>query len=163
FLEPAIRLEGHAGIEAEKLALLGAELLEPETFGLVRAFDSHAKLRGQRGGLAAMVEMAVGDENLLDGQPVMGDNFEDVVQVAAGIDDGSLFRFFTPDDGAVLLEAGDGDDAEFHVLCGGGTGGCSKRRASYQLDSVCAPALTSPNRTGRGYRPCRRHRPVRRC
>src|SRR5690606_25341545 len=114
FLEPAIRLEGHAGFEAEELTLFGAQLFQPEALGLVRALDLDAQLRRQRGSLAAMVEVAVGDENLLDGDALAFRDFKDALKVAARIDDGASHGLLVPDQGAVLLKAGNGNNLEFH-------------------------------------------------
>src|SRR5688500_8482683 len=40
--------------------------VDPEEIVLVRAFDRHAELLGKYTGLAAMVDMAVGEQDLLD-------------------------------------------------------------------------------------------------
>ena len=46
-------------------AVLG-EPLDPEAVVLVRALDRHAELLGENAGAAAMVDMAVGQQDLLD-------------------------------------------------------------------------------------------------
>ena len=56
-----------------------------------------------------MVNVAVGDPNLLQGQTQLFDSVEQHLQIATGVDDSGLQRFVAPDQRAVLLEGGDGD------------------------------------------------------
>ena len=61
----------------------------------------------QFGGAAGVVQMAVGEPDALDGDAGLGDGGEDLIDVAAGIDDDRLLGGVVPQDGAVLLEWGD--------------------------------------------------------
>ena len=65
--EPSGRFEGAAD-DAVSGAVLG-EAVDPVTVGLVRAFDRNAELLGQQPSAAAMVDMAVGQQDLLDRDP----------------------------------------------------------------------------------------------
>jgi len=61
-----------------------------------------------------MVDVAVGEQDLLDLDAEPRGRIHQHVDVAAGIDEGALHGFAAPEQGAVLLEGGDGDDAIFH-------------------------------------------------
>src|SRR3546814_4143007 len=60
--------------------------------------------------LAAMIDMAVGEQDLLDRDAMMRGRRLQFRQIAAGIDEGALHRLGAPQQGAILLERGDGDD-----------------------------------------------------
>src|SRR3546814_8894693 len=65
---------------------------------------------GERLRLAAMIDMAVGEQDLLDRDAMMRGRRLQFRQIAAGIDEGALHRLGAPQQGAILLERGDGDD-----------------------------------------------------
>ena len=90
------------------------ELVDPEAFLALRAFDRHAEALRQFAGAAGMVDVAVGEQDLLDPDAEPRGGIHQQVDVAAGIDEGALHGFAAPEQGAVLLEGGDGDDAVFH-------------------------------------------------
>ena len=88
--QPAVGLERLAD-DAVARAILG-EAVDPEAVVLVRALDRHAELGGEDPGRAAMVDMAVGEEDLLDRHAVLGDRGLEPVDVAAGIDERAAHR-----------------------------------------------------------------------
>ena len=119
--EPAV---GHhvAGVgHAEALSLLG-EPLEQEQIALIRPFD-----RDRRGGLArfsqpllepllelrgtaGMVDVAVGQEDLLDPDALLLDRLEDALDLAARVDHRPAPARLLPEQRAVLLEGRHRDD-----------------------------------------------------
>jgi hypothetical protein len=63
-----------------------------------------------------VINVGVGQEDFCEVHTLIGNGRENVLQVTARIDHGTFMGFRRPDDGAVLLESGDGDDrcAESH-------------------------------------------------
>ena len=55
----------------------------------MRTFDRDAELVRELGGAAGMIDMAVGEQDLLDRDPRLVDRLEDRVDIAARIDDGA--------------------------------------------------------------------------
>ena len=90
-------------------AVLG-QPLDPEAVVLVRAFDRHAKLFGEDAGRAAMVDMAVGQQDLLDRDAGLRRRRLEPRQIAAGIDEGAAHRRRAPQQGAILLQRRHRDD-----------------------------------------------------
>ena len=82
--QPAVGLE-HATVDAVFAPVL-LQPADPEAVGFVRPLDRHAKLFRERTGLAAMIDMAVGDQNLLDGHAVLRRRRLETRQIAARID-----------------------------------------------------------------------------
>ena len=70
----------------------------------------------EAGGSGDVIDMRVGDEDLLDGEFVAGKDGEDAGDVVAGIDDDGFVRRFIAQDGAVALQHADGEDFVDH--CG---------------------------------------------
>src|SRR3546814_1338672 len=62
-LKPAVRLERPSG-DSVTAPVIG-QPRDPEAVRLMRAFDRHAQFFGKDSGRAAMIDMAMGDENLL--------------------------------------------------------------------------------------------------
>jgi len=58
----------------------------------------------QLGRAAGVVEVAVGDPDLLHRQPLLGDRGQQPRNLAARIDHRGLLRLLAPDDGAILLQ-----------------------------------------------------------
>ena len=84
---------------------------DPEAVRLVRTLDRDAKLLGKRPRLAAMVDMAVGEDDLLDSsRRAVRRRRLQPRQIAAGIDERPLHRGGAPEQGAVLLKRSDGHD-----------------------------------------------------
>ena len=101
--QPAVGLERDAG-NPEARAIL-AEALDPEPVVLVRALDRHAELLGEGAGEAAMVDMAVGEQDLLDCHPgLLGGGLE-LAEIAARIDERGAHRRGAPDQASNSAEA----------------------------------------------------------
>ena len=66
------------------------QAVDPESVLLVRAFDRHADLLGENAGAAAMIDMAVGEQDLLDRDAGLARSGLEARQVAAGIAGGPL-------------------------------------------------------------------------
>ncbi len=94
FDQPAIGFERHAA-QAPAPAVL-RQPRDPEAVGLVRAFDRHAQLVGKRLRLAAMVDMAMGQQDFFDRHAMLLRGGEQPWQIAAGIDKGAAHRLRTP-------------------------------------------------------------------
>lgn len=63
-----------------------------------------------------MIDMGVGDDDLLESEVVFADQAQDSVDVIARIDDHCFARSFVPDDGAIALKGANGDDFVDHVI-----------------------------------------------
>src|SRR4029079_2871907 len=107
-VQPARRFERPAG-DAVLAAVFG-EAVDPEAVLLVRPLDLDAKLFRKDAGAAAMVDVAVGEPDLLDRDPGLRRRCLEPRQVAAGIDERAAHGFRAPQQGAVLLERRDGKD-----------------------------------------------------
>src|SRR3546814_3415539 len=68
-VQPAIGLERHAANPVFAAVLV--EPRDPEAILLVRPLDRHAEIVGERLRLAAMIDMAVGEQDLLDRDAMM--------------------------------------------------------------------------------------------
>src|SRR5947208_11697788 len=82
--EPLRRLERAPGDAV--FGTFDAQLLDPESVLFVRPFDRHAELLGENASTAAMVDMAVGEQDLLDRDARLARSGLEAGQVAAGID-----------------------------------------------------------------------------
>src|SRR3546814_1741307 len=94
-VQPAVRLERLAA-HPEACAVL-AEPLDPEAVVLVRSLDRHAEFLREHPRLPAMIHMTVGDEDFLDLDPGLLHRILQLAEIAAGIDEGRLARFGTPE------------------------------------------------------------------
>ena len=83
---------------------------DPEAVLFVRPFDRHAELFGENAGAAAMVDMAVGQQDLLDRHAGLLRGGLEPRQIPAGINEGSAHRRSAPQQSAILLQRGDRDD-----------------------------------------------------
>ena len=72
-----------------------------------------AELLLQLGGAAGMIDVAVGEQDLLDRHADLGDRRLDAVEVAARVDHRALLGLLVPEQRAVLLERRDGHDGGF--------------------------------------------------
>src|SRR5207302_928435 len=100
--EPTRGLEWLAGN-----AVLGTVLgqpVDPVDVGLVRPLDWDAKLLGKYAGAAAMIDVAVRQQDLLDRHSRLRHRRLEPRQVAAGIDEGAAHRRGAPQQGAILLQ-----------------------------------------------------------
>src|SRR5437016_13846875 len=85
FIEPAVGPEiAHAG-HAEALAA-AYDIVEQVLVGDVRAFDSDLQRVAQFRGAADMVDMAVGEPDLLDRDAGLLDRLQNLGNVPAGVD-----------------------------------------------------------------------------
>ena len=84
--QPAVAFERLAGDPVGAAVIL--EPRDPEAVVLVRPLDLHAELVGEDLGRSAMVDMAVGQQDLLDRHLVLRRGGLEPVQVAAGIGEG---------------------------------------------------------------------------
>ena len=66
-------------------------------------------------GSGDVIDVSVGDDDLLDGEVVFLEQSDDAGDVVAGIDDDGLAGGFVAEDGAVALEETDGEDFVDHV------------------------------------------------
>src|SRR5690606_28413700 len=83
-VEPAIRLEGIEPGETEALALFG-QLPDPEGILALGTLDRHAMAARELGRLSAVVDVAMGEQDLLDARAQLPEGRIDPVEVAAGI------------------------------------------------------------------------------
>jgi hypothetical protein len=102
-LQPAVGREA-LGLGHAPLGARGVDLVDPEGVVGVRPLDRDAGQRLQGRGPARMVQMAVGDPDLLQRQALVGERLHQARNLAAWIDDRGLQGLGTPDDGAVLLQ-----------------------------------------------------------
>ena len=100
-MQPAIGLEALPR-HVPALAIL-RQPVDPEPVILVRPLDRHAQVVGQHARLAAMVDMAMGDEQLFDRDAMLLRRLLEHRQVAAGIDEGAAHRVRAPEQRAILL------------------------------------------------------------
>jgi len=79
----------------------------------------------EAGGAGDVVDVSVGDEDLLDGEAVALKQGHDARNVVARVDDDSLAGGFVTEDGAVALQHADGEDFVDHrrPACGVASGG----------------------------------------
>ena len=101
-LQPAVRREAFCDHPPARAVII--QLVDPEAVILVRAFDFEAQLLGQHPGLPAMVEMPVGDEDLLQRDACLGDALLELVEIPARIDQRAFHGLSAPDQRAVLLQ-----------------------------------------------------------
>ena len=107
-VQPARGREGARGRKAIGRRRHG-HAVNPKLVRRVRPDDGQVQQLGQLSGGAGVVEVAVGDPDLLKLHAQAFDRFQQQLHVATGVDDGGATLFIAPDDGAVLLESGDGD------------------------------------------------------
>lgn len=112
-LQPAVGREAVGERKAEHPALL-RQFVDPEAVLALRPFDGQVLLARQCRDAAHMVEVPVGAEDFLQRDALFGDGGEEIIQVAAGVDQRAPHGFFAPDKTAILLVGRDGNDQKFH-------------------------------------------------
>ena len=117
-LQPAIRLE-HLAADAV-FAPVVVQPADPEAIGLVRPFDGQAQVLRQHSRLAAVIDMAMGDEDLFQLHARLRDIGLQHVEIAARIDQRRLVRGGAPDQRTILLQRRDRQDGGFQGRCRGG-------------------------------------------
>ena len=105
-VQPASGCEGLRGRKAKALAL-HRQAVDPELVALVRTNDGQRQPLGQLAGAASMVDVGVGEPDLLKLQSQARHLGQEQVQVAAGVDHRGLSGGVVPDQGAVLFKRGD--------------------------------------------------------
>ena len=135
-LQPARRDEGGACGKAEHATLL-RHALNPERIVGMRSLDRYSRLLGQGGGPAGMIDVAMRDQHLAQGQAFGGQHGQDPVNIASGIDNGGLAGFFAPEHGAVLLERRDGKNAVTHGI-----------RPAIKGDGIISRGIACPRHAG---------------
>lgn len=79
-------------------------------------FDRHTELPGQQSRLAAVINMAMGKQDLFNRDSgLLGDRLK-VIDIPARVHEGGPLGNRTDDQGAVLLKCGDRMNLEFHPL-----------------------------------------------
>src|SRR6202158_3487738 len=78
--------------------------------------DWSARLRAQFHGSAYVVDVGVGDDDLLYYEVVLADDGENILNIVARIDDHGFVRGLIADDGAVTLQWADGQDLVDHSV-----------------------------------------------
>ena len=110
----------------------------------MRSFYLHAESARQIGSVSGVVEMTVGDEDFFYRDTLAFDGGENAFNVAAGVDNSTLHGLFVPDQGAVLLKRGDGDNLKFHFRSGAYRGKAGGRTLTPAL-SLRERELLAPN------------------
>ena len=110
FLEIAIRHQIAHGAHHVEACRRGFDIGEQHRIVLVRADHRDPQRLAQLVGAAGMVDMAVGNPDLLQRDAVFADDLQDHLDVTAGVDDDALLAVHIEENRAVLLEGGDGDD-----------------------------------------------------
>ena len=118
-LQPAVRREGTRFIAISRTRFL--QLVEQEGIFRVRTFDLDLEPVSQFRRSTRMIDMAVGEKDLLDRYLRLLSSLEDPVDVSAGIDHGADTGVGVPDQRAILLKRRDRNDHDF--------GTCHGRRA----------------------------------
>ena len=108
-LQPARGRKGLGPGKAKHLALL-RQAVNPELVAGVRANDGQLQPLGQLAGAAGVVDMGVGQPDLFERKAQALHLAQHPVQVATGVDNRRVQRLVAPDQRAILLKRGDGDD-----------------------------------------------------
>jgi len=95
--------------------------VEKESIFRMRTFDLDLEPVSQLRRPARMIDMAMGEKNLFDRHLRLFDSLEDALDISAGIDYGADMGIDVPNQRAILLKRGDGNDHDF--------GTCHGRRA----------------------------------
>ena len=174
-LQPAVGLEGGQCGEAEPLALFG-QLVDPELVLAMRPLERHAVAARELGRLAAMIDVAVGQEDLLELGAQAREGFVDAIEITARIERGRTAGARADQQRAVLRKRGDRHQGQLqgrrragvvavvgsgvvaaHAaswLSQNGSGGKSAAPGRLKADRLC-PAVTA---RAAGRAPDRRHR-----
>ena len=107
-VQPARGREMLRGRKSKHRALL-RQAVDPELVAGVRADDGQREPLCQLACAARVVDVGVGEPDGLQVQTQALDFGQQPIQIAAGVDDGGVPGLVAPDEGAVLLELGDGN------------------------------------------------------
>lgn len=108
FVQPAIRGEVSRWRKTRHLRPF-MQALQQKGIALVWPFDGYAKLFGQVQGGTAVVEMAMGDEDAFDLEPMLSGLIEDAIEVTAGVNQRCGTAVRAIDHRGVLCVSGDGN------------------------------------------------------
>ena len=111
--EPAPWREGLQLPETETRALL-RQVVDQEPVIDMRTFDRQAELFRQLRRPAAVVDVAMGEQDFLQHHALLLHRIKYQLQVSAWIDHRGFVRLFAHQERAVLLERGDRNDGDFH-------------------------------------------------
>ena len=112
-VQPSIGREALARREAEHAGLSG-HLLDPEQIVLMRPLDRQRTGASEFSRCTGVIEMGVRDQDLLERDLQLLDLRQHPIEITARIDDRGPTRALAAQDGAVLLEGRDRNDAKFH-------------------------------------------------
>ncbi len=112
-LQPAGGLKRTRRGKAIGRALLGQQIYPEFVFSL-RSLDGQPEARSELGDRPCMIDVGMGDQNLFQFEPLTGHHRKQALNFPAWIDKGCLTGLFAPDERAVLLKRGDGQDDDFH-------------------------------------------------
>ena len=100
--KPACRLEGLA--EDAIFGAVGGQPVDPVTISFMRTLDRDAEVTGKDSGTSAMVDMAVGEEDLFNCNASRSGCVLETIKVSAWIDERAQHRSGAPEQSAILLE-----------------------------------------------------------
>src|SRR4051812_41609782 len=107
-VQPSRRLEGPTGDAVLHPVLF--EPFDPEAVLLMRTLDWHAEFVGEDASAAAMIDMAVGEQDLFDCDPGLLSRRFQPREISARIDERTAHRCRAPDERAILLQRRDRND-----------------------------------------------------
>src|SRR5471030_1214933 len=112
-LQPPVGCEGLRVAEAEAFAL-SRQLFNPERAFGVWSVDLHPVVIRERICSAAVIQMPVREQHLVDGHFELSDCFDDPLDFAAWIDDDRTARCLAHNDRTILLEWCHGNEVDLH-------------------------------------------------
>jgi glucose/arabinose dehydrogenase len=111
--QPTVGLECIGTTHPEHHALL-AQLTDPEVIIGMRSFNRNTKPLGKQTSLTAMVDVTMGDEDLLHVITALASDGQKMIHIPAGIDECCLASFRATHQGTVLLERRDRHNLKDH-------------------------------------------------
>ena len=132
-LKPSVRRHARCVLHAEVAGALD-DMLQEKQIVPMGSLDRHLETRLQVCGAGGVIDMAMGQPDLVDGDIGLSDRSLDVRQVATRINDHSTFGGFAPQQGAVLLKGRDWNNESLRLGHGWrtrvGTGLVGRRMAA---------------------------------
>jgi hypothetical protein len=116
-LQPSVGRDVLALLHAKAAGTLG-HALEEKQIVPVGSLDRHIEARLQVGGARHVIDVAVGQPDLVDRDLGLSDRTFDLRQVASRINDHATLRSLAPQKGAVLLKRRDRNNEGFHFAHG---------------------------------------------
>ena len=149
-LQPARRRKTAHIRKAKHFALL-RHAIDPELVFRMRSFDRHPGLLGQGRNSAGMIDMAVRHQNFGQGQLFVRQDSPNTLDVTARINHGRLPGCLTPENSAILLERGNGNDGVAHDILAYSLGGADYRTQPSLPGTAALLKLTSTRNQPRQY------------